>query len=86
MTEREYDLLTAAPPPKGHKSVKEYSFATKLQTNNKESIRLRRLISGADPFIRGLFTADLIDLKLAALFGDRDKSAAAVTDLCVPLR
>lgn len=80
MTEREYDLLTAAPAPTPAEAGKRKGCRPSQQPPgvSRDKTAWLRAISRADPLVRGLFTAGLIDLKVAARFGDRAKAAAAL--------
>ncbi len=82
MNEREYDLLTASPEGKGGADKTPLTGSGGLSPDKS---RWLRAIARADPLVRRLFVADLIDLKLAALMGRDDpkagKALAAIRSL-----
>lgn len=72
MTEREYDLLTAAPALKLKRADDSDIRPSRTSEVGKDKAVWLRSIARADPFIRELFVRDLIDLKLAAKMGRDD--------------
>jgi hypothetical protein len=74
MNEREYDLLTAAPVTgRGEGGADKYRLPGSQHSVSREKTKWLRSIARAAALVRKLFTAELIDLELAALMGrERD--------------
>jgi hypothetical protein len=71
--EREYELLTNRPGMSRREAGKEKGRALSARPFGDFKLKQLRAINRADPFIQNLYKAELIEARLAALFGPVDE-------------